>query len=212
MPISTRSKYASGEASPPPHCLANASTIEEHNDYQVKFRKELQERKAQRLREAQEALGASDVEKHFEGVRRSQVDAVQPTWAEPAAMAAATGGYAQQQEQDAEVQRLRRSDAALAQVQGAGAGAGAGAAVVLCVAQVFGRGCHDGSITACMGAGAGADADAGTSASAPPKKPTWKPRTAKSLRRAREHAAAKKLQQQRGLLRGTARAPRHAPP
>ena len=49
MPISTRSKYASGEASPPPHCLANASTIEEHNDYQVKFRKELQERKAQRL-------------------------------------------------------------------------------------------------------------------------------------------------------------------
>ena len=75
MPISTRSKYASGEASPPPHCLANASTIEEHNDYQVKFRKELQERKAQRLREAQEALGASDVEKHFEGVRRSQVDA-----------------------------------------------------------------------------------------------------------------------------------------
>ena len=72
MPISTRSKYASGEASPPPHCLANASTIEEHNDYQVKFRKELQERKAQRLREAQEALGASNVEKHFEGVRRSQ--------------------------------------------------------------------------------------------------------------------------------------------
>jgi len=98
MPISTRSKYASGEASPPPHCLANASTIEEHNDYQVKFTKELQERKAQRLREAQEALGASDVEKHFEGVRRSQVDAVQPTWAEPAAMAAATGGYAQQQQ------------------------------------------------------------------------------------------------------------------
>ena len=212
MPISTRSKYASGEASPPPHCLANASTIEEHNDYQVKFRKELQERKAQRLREAQEALGASDVEKHFEGVRRSQVDAGQPTWAEPAAMAAATGGYAQQQEQDAEVQRLRRSDAALAQVQGAGAGAGAGAAVVLCVAQVFGRGCHDGSITACMGAGAGADADAGASASAPPKKPTWKPRTVESLRRAREHAAAKKLQQQRGLLRGRARAPRHAPP
>ena len=97
-------------------------------------------------------------------------------------------------------------------MQGAGAGAGAGAAVVLCVAQVFGRGCHDGSITACMGAGAGADADAGASASAPPKKPTWKPRTAKSLRRAREHAAAKKLQQQRGLLRGRARAPRHAPP
>ena len=73
MPISTRSKYASGEASPPPHCLANASTIEEHNDYQVKFRKELQERKAQRLREAQEALGASDVEKHFERVRRSHL-------------------------------------------------------------------------------------------------------------------------------------------
>ena len=132
MPIRTRRQYKSGEASPPQHCLPNASTIEEHNDYLVKFRSEQAQRRVAALADEQEALGASDVEKHFEGVRRSQVDAVQPTWAEPAAMAAATGGYAQQQEQDAEVQRLRRSDAALAQVQGAGAGAGAGAAVVLC--------------------------------------------------------------------------------
>ena len=101
--VRTRRQYSSGEASPPPHCLANASTSAKHNDYMLKFRAELAERRAAALAKEQEALGASDVDKFYEGVRRSQVDAGQPTWAEPAAMAAATGGYAQQQQPDAEV-------------------------------------------------------------------------------------------------------------
>ena len=125
--VRTRRQYKSGEASPPPHCLANASTTEQHNDYMLKFRAELAERRAAALAKEQEALGASDVDKFYEGVRRSQVDAGLRTWAEPADMAAATGGYAQQQQRDADVRRLQRSDAALAHVQGAGAGEGAGA-------------------------------------------------------------------------------------
>ena len=79
-------------------------------------------------------------------------------------MAAATGGYAQQQQRDADVRRLQRSDAALAHVQGAGAGEGAGA-------------------------GAGASVGAGAVA-----KPRWKPRTAASRKRAAEHAATRAKQ------------------
>ena len=160
--VRTRRQYKSGEASPPPHCLANASTTEQHNDYMLKFRAELAERRAAALAKEQEALGASDVDKIYEGVRRSQVDAGLRTWAEPADMAAATGGYAQQQQRDADVRRLQRSDAALAHVQGAGVGEGAGASA---------------------GAGVGAGAVA---------KPRWKPRKAASLKRAAEHAANKR--------------------
>ena len=162
--VPTRRQYKSGEASPPPHCLANASTTEQHNDYMLKFRAELAERRAAALAKEQEALGASDVDKFYEGVRRSQVDAGLRTWAEPADMAAATGGYAQQQQRDADVRRLQRSDAALAHVQGAGAGEGAGA-------------------------GAGASVGAGAVA-----KPRWKPRKAASRKRAAKHAATRAKQ------------------
>ena len=79
--VRTRRQYKSGEASPPPHCLANASTTEQHNDYMLKFRAELAERRAAALAKEQEALGASDVDKFYEGVRRSQVDVGLRTWA-----------------------------------------------------------------------------------------------------------------------------------
>ena len=54
--VRTRRQYKSGEASPPPHCLANASTTEQHNDYMLKFRAELAERRVAALAKEQEAL------------------------------------------------------------------------------------------------------------------------------------------------------------
>ena len=59
--VRTRRQYKSGEASPPPHCLANASTTEQHNDYMLKFRAELAERRAAELLSGSSSVTAKNL-------------------------------------------------------------------------------------------------------------------------------------------------------